>query len=458
MRRPTFDFLQSATGRFAILLGAALILLLKPLSAFAGQQVPCSKPVVFQGAIVNSLVLPYRYVGPMPTAELDRASREIAGLVHFEILYSLLKYGSVGGTDLVAKRGEVCDVDRVIEEVIHPDGAGTLLPGRMLIVTWGRLFEQGDQLYLQSYLRFLQGGKQGPVFETNTIRLQVDETPLPLVAALPTQALAFPPRQISKADLAKVKEEFDRAMVVRSEPSLNVTGDSIDFKPDTTFPYYITKVQGDWMWIEPMLGGPKGWVRARTDSNGKSAPWSLQRWLPELAYIDAIAGFMRLRVREGMTPDLAGSLRKSITNGFSIFEQAVPQREAPVAYGLARAVQGFVALDLDKDAKGQAKAAQLFAEARALMPDYASARNLAAITQSLDEEKGILDTKSAARLNRELVGALALDPGNLIVLNNLEKTYNLYASQPKLSPFSAQDLSHRITVLNAVRKKEAGKQ
>src|SRR5215470_17787636 len=86
-------------------------------AAFAGMSRPCSAPAVFQGAAVNSFVLPYRYVGSNRSNELDRASRQIAGLVHLEILFSMLKYGDVGGTDLLAESGKDCDVSRVIAEV-----------------------------------------------------------------------------------------------------------------------------------------------------------------------------------------------------------------------------------------------------------------------------------------------------------------------------------------------------
>src|SRR5262245_58030923 len=86
------------------------------MPAHAGSVLPCSQARVFRGAALNTFVLPYRYVGEHQTPELLQASRQIAALVHFEILFELLKYGDVGGTDLVVRPGEICDVDVVVEQ------------------------------------------------------------------------------------------------------------------------------------------------------------------------------------------------------------------------------------------------------------------------------------------------------------------------------------------------------
>jgi hypothetical protein len=419
----------------------------------AGDQRPCTDPVVFQDAAVNSFVLPYRYVGNNPTPELERASRQISALVHFEVLFGLLKYGAVGGTDLVAIPHQLCDVERVITQVSTGTGPGTLKPGGTLVITWGRLFEQGDQLYVQSYVRFLKRGTQGPQRETIKVSLAGDGTELNLAVALPTQAVAFPARRISRQDLTKVSEEFRRSMVVRPEKDLNVSGESIDFAPERPFPYGVTKVEGDWMWIQPMAGGPPGWVRARISDADQPGEWSLQRWLPELAYVDAVSGFMRLRAGGGVSdPKTRTRIVAAIDAGFQRFEGAVPADDAPAVFGLARAIQGFVLWDSDATAAGRARAATLFADARASMPEYAAARNLAAVTRPLRADAAF-NAKSAARIDRELIGALALDPADDVVLDNLERVYQVYAMRQEWSPFSAEEVSQRLALVKAARAK-----
>jgi hypothetical protein len=451
MPRPVLSSLVRAAVIACTMLSA-----LAPRAASAGAARPCSEPAVFQGAAVNSFVLPYRYVGNRPTPELEQASRQIAALVHLELLFAMLKYGAIGGTDLLAEPGAVCDVDQVIARVSRGRGPGALLPGQTLVVVWGRLFEDGDQLYLQSYLRFLRQGEKGPVPETISVAAG-GGVALPLRAALPAQSLAFPPRRISKADLASVGAEFRKSMVVRPKPTLTVEGKSIDFGAERSFPYYVTKTtrtesEGDWMWIEPMADGPAGWVRARTID--KPDEWSLQRWLPELAYVDAIHGFMRLRARdgEGLGGERLNNIGKWIDAGFVRFEGAVRAEEGPAAYGLARAVRGFATWQLRPDAAGRAAAARLFAEARTFMPEYAAARNLAAVTRPLATELK-LDAQAIDKMHRDLVGAVALDPRDAFVLGNLDRLYRTMRAQPALSSLKPHELDQRMAVVQAAREK-----
>ena len=438
----------------AFLASATVAILLLPAFARAGAQRPCTRPSVYRSAAVNTFVLPYRYDGVGPSLDLDRASRQISALVHLEILFSILKYGAVGGTDLVAVPGHPCDVGEVIGEVTRSGGTGSLEEGQTLVVVWGRIFGQGDQLYLQTYVRFMRQGKAEPVLESLTARLKEDGTTLDLVGRLPSQATAFPSRRISRADLAAIDRKFREAMVVRKEKRLDAPGISIAFDYDRDFPYYVTRSDGDWIYIKPMKGGPEGWVLARAGGDGPDS-FSLARWLPELAYIDAIAGFMRLKAAE--TPRFSASTQElrrysaAVGSGFDRFERTTTAAEAPSAFGLARAVRGFV-LWSDEGAGDRSSAARLFSESASLMPDYAGARNLAAITRPFLAGSPMLDAPIAARLNGDLLAAIALDPRDPVVLGNLDRLYRMYQARPGLSPYPAPDVASRIAALAVARK------
>jgi hypothetical protein len=454
MRYPLYRLFYA--GRFAVGLTVFAAVTLCPSPSEAGGQRPCSYPAVFPGAVVNSIVLPYRYTGAHPTPEVERSSKEIAGLVHYEILLSLLKYGSIGATNLVEEPGRICNVEQVITQVSHP-GSESLRPGHMLVVAWGRLFEQNDQLFIQSYLRFLQEGTGDWIREKISVTLKSGEKSFDLIATLPTQGIAFAPRKIAKNDLARVAETFRKTMEVRPEPNLNLPGKSIDFEPERIFSYWVTEALGEWIHIKPMMEGPAGWVHARTGNGDSPSDWSLRRWLPELAYIDAIAGFMRLRARERGNAQWVANVRKSVENGFAQFEQSVPEQDASVAYGLARAIQGFMALEFEEPAAGAAKATPLFAEARRLMPDYSAAQNLAAVSRLLPKQ-GNVDEDAAKQLGRELAGALGLDPTDASVLRNLERVYTLYAERPEWNTYEKAELNRRISVVQDAWAKAPRKQ
>ena len=444
-------------SRFLSLVTAlVLISLVAPSRASAGAQRPCTDPAVYRDAAVNTFVLPYRFDGPSPSLELQRASRQVSALVHLELLFSILKFGAVGGTDLVSVPGSPCDVDEVIRSVSKSGGWGSLRTGQTLVVVWGRIFEQGDQLYLQTYVRFFRQGADGPIQESIKVQLTGSETSLELNARLPSQATSFPPRRISKGDLRDLDKRFRNAMVVRKEKRLDSPGKSIDFDPSRVFPYYVTQSSGDWIYIKPMMGGPEGWVLARFGEDGSDS-LSLTRWMPELSYLESVAGFMRLRAQDNAafpgTPAQVTRWISAVDGGFARYERSTTPGEATAALGLARAVQGFI---LWKDVSSERlKAARLCTESKQFAPDFSAARNLAAVTRPLLGGTPTLNRETVGKLSSELLSALALDPRDGVVLDNLDRLYRLFETRPALSPFPPADLASRLSTVNVARKAAA---
>ncbi|QPF75182.1 hypothetical protein G8A07_21190 [Roseateles sp. DAIF2] len=425
--------------------------------ARAGGVEPCEYASVFPGAALNVLVLPYRYEPPAaaaayggsaaPVQELQLASRQLASLVHLETLMGLLKYGSIGAKNLLSEPGQVCDVDRVLARIGKPGGSGALKPGQAAVLVWGRLFEQGGEFYLQSYLRFVRQGPHGPVDE----RLGFEIAPgLPrLEAGLPAQALAFAPRRIGRSELARVDRDFRQAMLLRQQPRADAPGRSLDFRPHEAFAYWITAARGDWMQLQPMGGGPAGWVQVR----GEAAPdWSLQRWLPELAFVDAVAGFMRLRTT---TQPVGAAERqrtlRAIEAGLARYEQALAAELAPLPWGLAAALRGWLAWE-----RGEREAALGFFErSRELMPDYAGARQLAALARAASTAP--LGKAGSERLTRELMAALALAPERPELLGNLEQLLTLFATRRgDWSPYGPEQLAERLEILRGAAAAATG--
>lgn len=415
----------------------------------AGGMEPCAYASVFENAALNAFVLPYRVEGQASTPQLALAGRQISALVHLEVLMSMLKYGSVGAKDLIAEGGQPCDVDQVLARVSRrPGAAGSLRPGQALLMVWGRLFEQGGELYLQSYLRFVRQGAAGPVPESLDVELGEGATRLVLTAGLPAQALAFAPRRISRAELAAVDREFRQAMVLRPQPRAESPGRAIEFSPHEAFSFWVGETRGDWMLIKPMAGGPSGWVKARSAAE-EAERWSLQRWLPELAYVDAVAGFMRQRVGGLSAAEAARGLR-AVELGLARYERAVPTDLAPVPWGLASALRGWTAWQQGR----REEAAALFAQARLQLPDYAGARTLSAVA-GLGSQPSNWSATAAQALAQQLVAALALAPQDAQALANLERLYALYARQPSWSPFQDTELAQRQAIVGAAAREAA---
>ncbi|WP_057297265.1 hypothetical protein [Pelomonas sp. Root1217] len=398
----------------------------------------CSDPVVFRGATVNALVLPWRV--DVGAARLQAAGRQISSLAHLQLLMGMLPLGSIGAVDLVGESGAICDVDEVLTRVSR-DGVegGTLAPGQAVVVIWGRLFEQDGELFVQTYVRFARQGRAGLVPE----RLSLNWGGAELQAGLPMQALAFAPRRISLADLARIDAACRDALRVHDTPDAASPGAALPSSPRQGLPYWITEQRGDWLRLTPMRQGlPAGWVRARS---GDDIPdWSLSRWLPELDYALGLAGWLRLQVRDGLVNQEDRGLAAFATAALARYEAAVPADQAPAAWGLAAALRGHIAWTQGD----RREAAAQFAKARERLPGSAAAANLAAVS-ALD---GVPAGPAAAqRLGQRLLGALALAPDDAMLRANLAALYRIYADKPGWSPFAPAELAERQQLLHSAR-------
>lgn len=397
----------------------------------------CSDPVVFRGAAVNALVLPWRADGGTPA--LQAASRQISSLAHLQLLMGMLPLGSVGAVDLVAERGGVCDVEQVLERVSRVGvQGGTLARGQAVLALWGRLFEQDGELFVQTYLRFARQGDAGLQPEAVSLRWSGAE----LRAGLPMQALAFAPRRIRLDDLARIDTASRAALRVRPAPDPAASGTEIGSAAGQGLPYWVAEQRGDWLRLAPMRAGlPAGWVMARS---GEELPdWSLARWLPELDYAEAVAGWLRLQVG-GLADAERDRLARFVDAALRRYEYAVPAELAPAAWGLADALRGHIAWGRGD----RIAAAALFASAQQRLPASAAAANLAAVS-ALIGVQGSPD--SAQRLGRRLLGGLALAPEDALLRANLAALYRVYADKPAWSPFGPAELAARQQVLKSAR-------
>lgn len=402
---------------------------------------PCSEPVVFRGAAVNALVLPWRVDPSQPRAQ--EAGRQVSSLAHLQLLMGMLPLGSIGAVDLVAEPDGVCDVDDVLSRVSRQGVQGDrLAPGQAVVAVWGRLFAQDGELYVQTYLRFARQGESGLQPETLLLRWGGVE----LKAGLPMQGVAFAPRRITLDDLARVDAATRAALQVRPQPEADAPGTPFPSAGRQGLPYWITEQRGDWLRLQPMRGGlPAGWVRAQP--RDEVAQWSLSRWLPELDYALAVAGWLRLQVGagRGMAPEERARLTAFVEAALGRYERAVPTEQAPAAWGLAASLRGQMAW-----ARGeQAAAAGLFAQARERLPASAAAANLAAVSALVGTPAS---AESTQRLGRSLLGALALSPQDPVLRANLAALYALYADRPGFSPFAPAELAQRQQVLGAPRQ------
>ena len=121
--------------------------------------VPCTRPFIFSGAAVNVVVLPYESAPQLSSS--GGLGERLAGLLQLELLRSIAKFGSVGAVQMVGAPKD-CQPDVVIAKLLgqSPGAAATVRKGHGLIVVWGRIFNEGGNVFVQTFSRMLRFGRR----------------------------------------------------------------------------------------------------------------------------------------------------------------------------------------------------------------------------------------------------------------------------------------------------------
>ena len=421
------------------------------------QNIPCRRPFVFQAAAVNVVVLPYQSA-PGLTAAGD-LGEHLAGLLQLEVLRAIAKFGSVGAVQMVGSEAD-CDPELVVAKLLGrtPGAAATVRKGNGLVVVWGRFYREGGNVFVQTFCRFLRSG----VSET----LEITAAGRPFAGQISGQAFACAPRKVTVADLANFEQQFRRSTIVRQTPQETAGGSPMSQGP---LPYWISDTQGDWMKIASQDGpvGVDSSERLGTDS------WSLVRWLPELTYIEGMVGYLRTRIAAQQAGVVRTEWIESSARALSDYDSAaqVPAGDGgPPAPGWRTGLSAAVQLQLRgimtatrprAGAEDYTAALQLFERAAALLPQDGSARNLAAMMQLSIALSSRQPGSSPMLAADSLLQALSADPGNTLLLANLENAYEvLLAPQAggaaALTDDERRAVTERLATIKKIRARQAG--
>jgi hypothetical protein len=377
--------------------------------------VPCRNPVVFPGADVNVIVLPFTYA-PGAGTEGPALVNRLTGLVQFDVLLSIAKYGSVGVIQLIGDpQRDECTSDAVMQKVLgtRPGAREVAKPGKALVFLWGRIFTDAGRIYLQSYVRFLRVGRP------EMIELKAGQELLR--GPLSAQSFAFPARQFTQEDLTRISAQYLAAVRTHTSPEGPESGALPD---DMPIPYAVTEIRGDWMRLEAFRGeGPSGWVRARTSTEG----WSLRQHMPELGFVEGLSGFLVSRVRQdsGMNAGVAMRVGEAALRDYLRTEDESRSSVPAESMALARAVPRQM-LGIAAEQRGDTGAAvREFGAAATHMPYAGTAVNLDVIARvhaAFSGQPGREDTRVQAS---RLMAAAAADPSNRVIMGNLASIYTL---------------------------------
>lgn len=386
-----------------IAIGCAL--LLRATTSLAGVSgVVCEDAQPFATAAVNVVVLPPLRADSAMGAELSETARRVSYLVYLNTLGSIAKYGSIGVILLVPGSSEnACTMARVKSTLAH---SGKRRGGVILLSS--HLYQDGANIYLRHDLELLEPVR--PILRAGAT---------PLDATIGAGNVMFSPRLMTSEFLGQVEREYRQSLVLRREPRVDAPGRPFPVGDPRAFRVSVAETRGEWMRLESLENDASGWVHLGTLSAGAR----VKSILPEIGFIDALAGFFRFRSLPAQGAERMSYLRASEA-ALSDFEERGAELDlgAPVSLGLQ--LLGVMELE-----SGDLRGAQhAFDRAASAFPDSASAANLKQVSLL------VADSSLLARQKRTVlagfVNALVLEPSNRDVQQNLQRLYDAASREP----------------------------
>ena len=196
----------------------------------AGGFAPCDLPFVFEGAAAN--VVPIEYLATVADSALGDDNQLATLQVTAQRLAWLMKldtwhqptYGSLGVVAHMFSSG-VCDPDEVLRLLLEGRAAAPIRPGQILVMLQGRIFIEGETIFLQSRLRGFRRSDATPTGDAplsiNFFRESVGTVlaDREFGAGLPPIDITFAPRALTMAELDQIDLVSADASQIHEQPT-----------------------------------------------------------------------------------------------------------------------------------------------------------------------------------------------------------------------------------------------
>ncbi len=431
----------------------------------AGAIASCDAPFVFEGSAAN--IVPIEYLATSAETheregsrlgKIQETAQHLAWLMKLDSWHQPT-YGSLGAVAHVFNQRR-CTGDDVLMGLIVGSDSPPIPPGQILLMLEGKIFIEGEEIFLQSRLRGFRRNMEFPDRRRPFTRYMIAESveaALPnegaaLAAALPVIDVTFAPRAITEAELDEIDESFVGASAIHQAPSDESPASSLRFGHDRPQAFSVQLVEGgDWIKVAGhRSGGPTGFIRTNPEVSE-----FLHAKLPELDFVNGILGFFRVRQTMNAGPDDPVSFRPA-PPGAAKHARASLQRfldRETIGDDDAKALASALIGVLDGQS-GEWKAARdAFAAAVATAPYRSEYRNLLGIADAqlcCSEGTEIASGDPA----HAFVDAISIDPENPTALRNLDAFLSLLATTGQ-SP-EGIDASRLNERQGAVRKALSG--
>ncbi|MEX3935894.1 hypothetical protein AB4Y32_29570 [Paraburkholderia phymatum] len=433
-------------------LASVLLVLLAASSgqlARAGGVAPCEEPIVFEGSAVNVLVLPYA-AGVGFDERVTAVGTRLGLLIQQDSLIRLAKYSSIAVVDLVPRlAGQTqrpCSPATVLGMVLGrtPGAPRHIQPGKGVVLVWGSIYQEKDDIYIQTFARFLRNGETETITATppdaksNTIRF---------TGNVPWQSFAFEPHRVTQADLDNIEKTYEQLARLHTQASDSAPATPLLRDPAVPVAYQVLEIKGEWMRVKELYFGKEGWLR----SSGSNTKWPLLDRMPELNFIDGLVGYLQYKeALAGKGPQVSAKTAAMLgSDAFQRYERGAAS-SAPEARAASMSLRAVMMLDPQQ--ANLSGPVELFSQSATLAPQSAEARNLQTMFRAARCCASSDPAKEEQAIVANFLGALSLDPGNRNLVANLESFYSLLASRPDgQHAFDTNELSKRLVQVRDVK-------
>ncbi len=207
----------------------------------------------------------------------------------------------------------------------------------------------------------------------------------------------------------------------------------------------VDRVEGDWLQVSGASIGTGKWLKARVDPR----EWPLRRRMPELDFLDALAGYLQYRVAADGPGRRMEAIPHWVEESLTRYRESSGEgRAASVPEALGKILLGNLQM-----LAGHPEAAEpLYRQAAVLLPGSADARSLGALARLAQIRDADL-ARDAGSLEGIWLEAQALEPANLDVLGDLATLYGLQLRKGGAAGASREDLAKKLA---AVKRARAG--
>ena len=348
--------------------------------------------------------------------------------------------------------GRKCDPDEVLTGLIRGVAAEPIRKGQVLLMLQGRIFIEGDQIFLQSRLRGFRRNALPPgdaerlseYAAGESLSAALGDGAYDLRASIPALDITFAPRAVTFEEFDRIDERFEKASIVYPERSVTSGGETLRFHAGRPQAFSVQLFDdGKWLKIEEYFGGLSGFIHA-----DPTISTSLHASLPELDFLNGLLGFLRISQAQAGEdyPAPPKSAARHARASLARFIESPRTLEDIEARALASALSGVLSATDDEDWKA---ARQHFAAAATAAPYRSAYRNLLGLADAMlccagAPQPGFADP------TRSFTDSLSLAPNDREALLNLDAFLTLLSEAAE--PPAGIDTS-RLTERRAVVRK-----